>query len=80
MRYRNYNRNADRFNNYREMIARYTGKCSCGATIKPGQVMGYHAGLKKGKCAHCWQSWSAENREADMYEAQHGYCGGEYDY
>ena len=67
MNYRR-NRNADRFDNYMEISAKFDSVGSCGHEIKQGDFIGYHRGLKKTQCAACWRLWSVENAEADMLE------------
>ena len=66
-RYRN-NRSEDRFDNYREIAARFASTGTCGHEIKKGDPIGWHSGLKKTHCTDCWRRWCAENAEADMAE------------
>ncbi len=67
--YRN-SASADRFDNYREIDARFASTGSCGHEIAKGDPIGWHPRLKKTQCAACWQRWCAENAEADMLERQ----------
>ncbi len=60
--------NADRFDNYREIEARFASTGSCGHEIVKGDRIGRQPRLKKTQCADCWQRWVAENAEADMLE------------
>ncbi len=62
------NRTADRFDNYREIDARFASTGSCGHPIAKGDRIGWHRSLKKTQCAACWTRWVAENAEADMLE------------
>ena len=59
---------ADRFDNYREIEARFASTGSCGHEINKGDRIGWQPKLKKTQCAACWQRWVAENAEADMLE------------
>ncbi len=65
--YRN-NGHADRFDNYREIEARFASTGSCGHEIAKCDPIGWHPKLKKTQCAACWQRWCAENAEAEMAE------------
>ena len=61
-------RTADRFDNYREITARFDSTGKCGHQIKKGDRIGWNK--RHGcHCADCWSRWSAENREADAIEA-----------
>jgi hypothetical protein len=73
-RYRNsrFNSSADRFDNYRTIIARFGSVGSCGHAISEGDSIGYHRGLRKTICTECWSKWVQENIEAAAYEQQ--YC------
>lgn len=67
-------RMSDRFSNYRELIAKRAGE-ACGERrheVLPGDVIGWHAGLRKACCAECWARWCAENAEADRAESYGG--------
>ena len=70
MMYRRYYRNnrADRFDNYREIDARFASTGTCGHAISKGDRIGWHSALKKTQCSTCWQRWVAENAEANMLE------------
>jgi hypothetical protein len=61
-------RTADRFDNYREIDARFASTGTCGHAISKGDRIGWHPSLKKTQCASCWSRWCAENAEADMLE------------
>ncbi|MCH8851588.1 MAG: hypothetical protein IID41_02935 [Planctomycetes bacterium] len=63
-----YDRSADRFDNYREIDARFASTGSCGHPIAKGDRIGWHRALKKTQCATCWARWVAENAEADAME------------
>ena len=67
-RYYQNNRHADRFDNYREIDARFASTGTCGHSIAKGDRIGWHSSLKKTQCAACWTRWCAENAEADMLE------------
>jgi hypothetical protein len=63
-----------RFNDCREIVAKYPGKChnakTCGAAVEVGDIIGY---ARKGResavfCQDCWTKWCAENAAADMDE------------
>ena len=63
-----YNRNSDRFDNYREITARFDSTGKCGHLIRTGDRIGWNR--KHGaQCADCWAKWTVENREADLIEA-----------
>ncbi len=66
-RYRN-SRNADRFDNYRDLSARFASTGTCGHAIAKGDAIGWHPDLKKTQCADCWRRWCAENAEAEAME------------
>ena len=61
--------NNDRFDNYREIQARFNSIGNCGHAIKKGEIIGYNSRNKKCQCANCWSRWVVENREADAIEA-----------
>lgn len=60
-----------RFDDHREITAKFDSTASCGHAIKTGDRIGY--GRKHGQsstqCPDCWGKWSAENREADAIES-----------
>jgi hypothetical protein len=67
-----------RFNDCREIAAKFDSVGSCGHPIKKGDRIGYG---RKGhdshtSCPNCWADWCAENADADRYEAQ--YCTSDY--
>ena len=73
--YRSYrNSSADRFDNYREIDARFASTGTCGHEIAKGDRIGWHPHLKKTQCAACWARWVAENAEADAIESGYGAC------
>jgi hypothetical protein len=66
-------RTANRFDNYREIYAKFDSMGACGHPIKKGDLIGYNK--RHGcQCKECWAKWSAENREADMLEQSGSYC------
>lgn len=65
-------RNADRFDNYREITARFDSIGKCGHAIKRGDLIGYNR-RHGARCSACWANWKAENLEAAQYEAACGY-------
>lgn len=68
---RYFNRNQNRFDNYREITARYPSTGACGHNIKPGDLIGWHS--RHGACcADCWRQWSADNANAAAYESNLG--------
>ncbi len=67
-RYYRDNRSADRFENYREIDARFASTGTCGHAIAKGDRIGWHPSLKKTQCASCWLRWVAENAEAAAME------------
>jgi len=74
MGYRRYRRTGPpRFDDYREIVARYASTGKCGHAIAKGDVIGWH---KRGGayCAACWAKWRAENAEADAIEAGYMPC------
>ena len=60
---------SDRFNNFREIVARFASTGKCGHAIKKGDVIGWNPRTKSVYCTDCWAKWVAENREADAIEA-----------
>ena len=63
-----YNRNADRFDNYQEIDARFASTGTCGHSIAKGDRIGWQPAIKKTQCAACWSRWVAENAEAEASE------------
>lgn len=57
----------DRFENYREITARFDSTGKCGHSIKKGDTIGWNKRFGV-YCSSCWSNWSAENHEADMVE------------
>jgi hypothetical protein len=58
---------ADRFDNYREIKAKFDSTGACGHAIKKGDRIGWNK--KFGcRCSNCWSKWVAENQEADAIE------------
>jgi hypothetical protein len=60
-------RNADRFDNYAEISAKFDSVAKCGHPVKVGDRIGYHRAHGV-RCADCWRVWCAENAEAAMME------------
>ena len=60
-------RTADRFDNYREITAKFNSTGKCGHPIKKGDRIGWNKSHGC-RCSSCWSSWVSENREADMVE------------
>jgi hypothetical protein len=58
---------ADRFDNYREITAKFDSTGKCGHSIKKGDRIGYNKDHGC-RCSDCWSSWVRENHEADMIE------------
>lgn len=59
--------NADRFDNYREVWARFPSIGKCGHQIKKGDKIGWNK--RHGVyCSACWAQWKAENDAADHDE------------
>lgn len=64
-------RRADRFDNYREITARFDSVGACGHPIKTGDRIGWNK--RHGcRCADCWEKWSAENAAAAADERMMG--------
>jgi hypothetical protein len=61
-------RTADRFDNYREITAKFDSVGKCGHPIKKGDRIGYNRNFRP-PCAACWAKWVTENREADAIES-----------
>lgn len=60
-------RSSNRFDNYREITAKFPSTGACGHAIAQGDTIGWHN--KHGAyCQACWTKWRAENREADAIE------------
>lgn len=64
---------ANRFDNYREITAKFNSTGTCGHAIKKGDRIGWNR-THGTHCANCWAKWSAENREADAVEAGYMPC------
>ena len=60
-------RTADRFDNYREITAKFDSTGKCGHEIKKGDRIGYNKDHGC-RCSVCWDKWYAENKEAEMIE------------
>lgn len=61
-------RTADRFDNYREITAKYNSTGKCGHRIHAGDRIGWNK--RHGVyCQACWEKWYAENQEAAAIEA-----------
>ena len=58
----------DRFDNYRDIIARFDSTATCGHSVTEGQSIGWNPRNKKTQCSECWFAWCYENRAADSYE------------
>ncbi len=58
---------ANRFDNYREIRAKFDSTGACGHSIKKGDVIGWNKRYGC-RCSNCWSKWVAENHEADMVE------------
>lgn len=71
-------RDLDRFDNYRTIQARFNSTGGCGHEIIQGQTIGYNGRLKRTMCPDCWAKWCTENAEAQAYEEQYSYCGGDW--
>lgn len=56
------------FDDFREINARRACEGKCGHTIKVGDVIGWSRRFGQGYCPTCWDSWVAENQEADLVE------------
>jgi len=60
---------ANRFDNYRELTAKYPGTCNqCKGKVKKGDRVGWNKRYGV-VCPTCWNKWVAENAEADAIEA-----------
>ncbi len=67
---------APRFDDYREIEARFDSTGTCGHDIRKGQRIGY---CRRGRpsyvqCPACWERWKAENAEADALEGGYMSC------
>jgi len=58
---------ANRFDNYREITAKFASTGACGHPIKKGDVIGWNKRYGC-QCSDCWSRWVAENREAELIE------------
>ena len=68
----------NRFDNYREIVAKFDSVDSYGREIKKGDLIGYNPRNKATVCAESWRVWSYENRSAQAYEDTGSDCS--YDY
>ena len=60
-----------RYNDHREITAKFDSVGTCGHAVKKGDRIGYakpRYGAVSVQCTACWRKWADENREADMYE------------
>lgn len=64
---RYFNRNQNRFDNYRELTSKFDSMGACGHAIKKGDVIGWHH-IHGARCSDCWRKWCSENAEAAAYE------------
>ena len=60
---------ADRFDNYRQLTARFDSVGACGHPIRKGDLIGYSPRAKTCRCAACWSRWCDENAAAAADEA-----------
>ena len=60
-------RTADRFDNYRQIAAKFASTGTCGHAIKKGETIGYSR-LHGTRCAACWSQWAGENAAAAQDE------------
>ena len=67
---RYYSRSADRFDNYRQITARFNSVGACGHGVAKGEQVGYHRSHGV-QCAACWAKWQSENAEAAMLETSY---------
>lgn len=61
-------RNADRFDDYKAIDAKFDSTGTCGHSIAKGDRIGYNSGNGTTSCKECWRKWSVENQEASDYE------------
>lgn len=59
---------ADRFDNYKEISAKFDSVGKCGHEIKKDDRIGWNPSHGC-YCPHCWNKWVSENREADLVES-----------
>lgn len=71
-------RDNDRFDNYREIRAKYASTDRYGNEIKKGDLIGYNPQNKKVIAKDAWSKWVYENRSAQAYEDTGFDCS--YDY
>ena len=58
-----------RFNDYREITARFDSTGACGHPIRKGDRIGWARRTRETRCTACWDTWCAENAEADAIES-----------
>ncbi len=58
-----------RFNDYREITARFDSTGTCGHPIRKGDRIGWAMRFRETHCTACWDRWCAENAEADAIES-----------
>ena len=65
-----------RFNDYREIQAKFNSTGTCGHTIRKGDTIGWarKRRVSETQCTDCWVKWVDENREADAIEAGYMPC------
>jgi hypothetical protein len=68
-----------RFDDFREITAKFDSTATCGHAAKAGDRIGYAGkrGYRQPEicCADCWSKWCDENREAAAYEQGLAYNG-----
>lgn len=57
-----------RFNEYRDIDARFDSPGTCGHAIRKGDRIGWARRTRETQCAECWAKWRAENADADAIE------------
>ena len=65
-----------RFDNFRQIQAKFPSTGVCGHEIKKGDTIGWYKrhGVSQAYCAECWTKWVAENRAAEAYERTGSDC------
>jgi len=57
-----------RFDDFRQIAAKFPSVGRCGHPIKASDVIGYHRRYGA-MCPQCWKEWVQENREAAACES-----------
>lgn len=67
-------RNADTFDGYRRMDAKFDSVCRCGLPILRGERMAYNPYSKRAICTGCLNAWAESVADEERYMSSIGGC------